>query len=182
MNAQVHPDASKPWYQQRWLWFVLSVPITSVILSSIMVYVAVMGRDTLVNDNYYKDGMEINQTINQDLLADELALRPRVSITSQGQASVHFSSSKLPKQAFVTLKIVHPTVGSEDILVKLLPTADGFMGDVPSSLEGRRYIDLYAFDESWRIREEVVLPLKQHVMNNSDRARTLEQQMPKEQP
>lgn len=130
-----------------------------------MVYVAVTGKDSLVNDNYYKDGMEINQTISQDQLADTWQLRPRISISRTGQAEVHFSSPQLPPQAYVTLKIVHPTVGSEDVEVKLLPTANGFIGEIPAGLQGRRYIDIYGFDKAWRIREEVTLPLDAYTLN-----------------
>lgn len=166
MSINEQDEASKPWYKQRWLWFILSIPMASVILSSIMVTVAVKGKDSLVKDNYYKDGMEINQTIEQDQLADALGLRPQLSI-EDGMAVIRFQSSTLPPQAFVTLNILHPTVADEDVIVKLLPTADGYRAEVPASLSGRRYIDVYAFDEAWRIREEVYLPLSAHVMNQT---------------
>lgn len=159
-----HDEASKPWYRQRWLWFVLSIPIASVILSSIMVTVAVKGKDSLVKDNYYKDGMEINQTIEQDQLADTLGLRPSLSV-DEGIAALKFQNDALPPQAFVTLNILHPTVADEDVIVKMLPTADGFSAEVPKSLNGRRYVDVYAFDRSWRIREELTLPITQHILN-----------------
>ncbi len=158
-------ESSLPWYRQRWLWFVLSVPICSVILSSIMVYVAVVGKDSLVSDNYYKHGMEINQTIEQDQLARELSLTPSLTISADGLASVTFSSGKLTAQPFVTLNILHPTVADKDVKVKLLPTETGYMADIPSELSGRRYVDLYAFDRSWRIREEIYLPLESHILN-----------------
>ena len=70
------------------------------------------------------------------------------------------------KQAFITLKILHPTVSAQDIEIKLLPTqGDMFLGELPRELKGRRYLDLYAFDESWRIREEVIFPLTEHMLN-----------------
>lgn len=164
MTTNEQLEASKPWYRQRWLWFVMSVPIASVILSSIMVTVAVNGKDSLVKDNYYKYGMEINQTIEQDQLADSLGLQPKLTIEN-GLASLEFQTTDMPQQAFVTLNILHPTVAEKDIIVKLLPSTDGvFRAEVPE-LEGRRYIDVYAFDESWRIREELHLPLQGHALN-----------------
>lgn len=163
--ANAHQDeASKPWYRQRWLWFVLSIPIASVILSSIMVTVAVQGKDSLVKDNYYKKGMEINQTIEQDLLADSLGLRPRLKIEN-GLAELRFQNDNIGPQAFVSLYILHPTVADQDVVVKLLPTSDTYRAEVPKDLTGRFYIDLYAFDDSWRIREELWLPLAEHVLN-----------------
>ncbi|MFT5717052.1 MAG: hypothetical protein ACI9T7_001238 [Oleiphilaceae bacterium] len=168
MNTMTDKDttSNKPWYKEPWLWFLLSVPIASVILSSIMVSVAVIGKDSLVSDNYYKDGMGINQTIEQDRLAVKLNIVPIVTI--QGTtAIISIQSDKMPAQAFLTLKLVHPTVSEKDITIRLLPTETGFIGDLPSKVKGRRYLDLYGFDESWRIREEVYLPLNQHTLKSS---------------
>jgi len=168
-NTQTPPGG--PWYKQPWLWLVLSVPIASVILSSIMVTVAVVGKDSLVSDNYYKDGMAINQTLEQDRLAMSLKIVPTITINDES-IFVSIQAENMPTQAFLTLKLLHPTVSDKDIIIRLLPTADGFLGDLPSEispsqLSGRRYMDLYGFDESWRIREEVYLPLKQHILKPS---------------
>jgi len=178
MNTMTNNLEGKPWFKQPWLWFVLSVPITSVILSSIMVTVAVVGRDSLVSDNYYKDGMAINQTIEQDQFADQLNLRPIINVdnstitlelkTDQLKTE-HLDSEPLSKdlkQPFLTLKLLHPTVSDKDIILKLLPTPSGlYIAELPTAIEGRRYLDLYAYDKSWRIREEVIFPIKQFELN-----------------
>jgi len=130
-----------------------------------MVYVAVEGRDSLVSDNYYKDGMAINQTLEQDQLANRLGLRPVVTIDQNGMVQVKTHSAKMKSQAFLTLKLLHPTIADEDVIVKLLPTESSFVGTVPTGLEGRRYLDLYSYDNRWRIREEVVLPLNRYTLN-----------------
>lgn len=161
MENTMSTEASKPWYKQPWLWFVLSVPISSVILSSIMVTVAFVGKDSLVSDNYYKDGMAINQTIEQDQLAASLGLAPLLSINNQEVRLQLKASSAIPVQSFLTLKLLHPTVSAKDVIIKLLPSGNGlFLGELPHAIEGRRYLDLYAFDNSWRIREELILPAK----------------------
>jgi len=161
MSSTINTEASNPWYKQPWLWFVLSVPIASVILSSIMVTVAVVGKDSLVSDNYYKDGMAINQTIEQDQLAAELGLAPLISVNKQEVRLELQAATTLPAQSFLTLKLLHPTVSDEDVIIKLLPSGNGlFLGELPHAIEGRRYLDLYAFDNSWRIREELILPPK----------------------
>lgn len=172
MNNTVNNEAINPWYKQPWLWFLLSIPIASVILSSIMVTVAVVGKDSLVSDNYYKDGMAINQTLEQDQLAVTLGLAPVLSIENKEVLLELKGSSSVPAQSFLTLKLLHPTVSAEDVVIKLLPSVNGlFLGELPRALEGRRYLDLYAFDNSWRIREELILPadqtpLKSYILNN----------------
>ena len=164
--TDTNTPSTNPWYKQPWLWFILSVPIASVILSSIMVSVAVIGKDSLVSDNYYKDGMGINQTIEQDKLAVQLNIIPVVTIQDT-TVTVKIQSEAMPTQAFLTLKLLHPTVSEKDLTIRLLPTPDGFIGDLPNKAEGRRYLDLYGFDNSWRIREEVYLPLNQHILKSS---------------
>ena len=164
--TDINSHAGNPWYKQPWLWFVLSVPIASVILSSIMITVAVVGRDSLVSDNYYKDGIAINQTIEQDKLAINLGITPVVTL-NEGIALVRIEADKMPSQAFLTLKLLHPTDSDKDVIVKLLPTANGFIGDIPPLINGRRYLDLYGYDNSWRIREEVYLPLIKHQLKPS---------------
>jgi hypothetical protein len=167
MNTIASNEASRPWYKQPWLWFVLSVPITSVILSSIMVTVAVVGKDSLVSDNYYKDGMAINQTIEQDQLANTLGIKPLLSIEGTEIKLELRSSSAIPDQAFLTFKLLHPTVSAKDIIIRLLPSGNGlYLGELPYSVEGRRYLDLYAFDNSWRLREEINTPVVNFQLNS----------------
>lgn len=167
MNTIVNNETSRPWFKQPWLWFLLSIPITSVILSSIMITVAVIGKDSLVSDNYYKDGMAINQTLEQDHLANALGLKPILSIEGTEIKLELISSSEVPKQAFITFKLLHPTVSTQDIIVRLLPSANGiYLGELPHSVEGRRYLDIYAFDNSWRLREEINLPVINFQLNS----------------
>tara|TARA_R110001592_G_scaffold49482_1_gene154258 strand:- start:11530 stop:12069 length:540 start_codon:yes stop_codon:yes gene_type:complete len=166
MHTISNNESTRPWFKQPWLWFVLSVPITSVILSSIMVTVAIIGKDSMVSDNYYKDGMAINQTIEQDKLANTLGLKPLLSIAGTEIKLLLKSSSKIVDQPFLTFKLLHPTVSSKDIIIKLLPSGNSlYLGELPHTIEGRRYLDLYAYDNSWRLREEITAPLIDFQLN-----------------
>ena len=164
MSTQVMSAPKQKWYQQRWLLFVISVPLASVILSSIMIYHAVTGRDSLVNDNYYKYGMEINQTISQDKLAQKLAVNATVSINANGDVVIDLQSLAKDIEPFLTLKLVHPTLGNLDSETKLFPSPSGYTAQVPENLSGLWYLDLYAHDESWRIRKQTSLPTNDFVM------------------
>lgn len=168
MSDHLNPssaEALRPWYRQPWLWFLLSVPIASVILSSIMVTVAVRGKDAMVSDNYYKDGMAINQTIEQDQAADRLNLHPELSIQTDGTVLLAFGATLNPPEPWLTLKVIHPTIGDRDVEIRLLPTAEGFIGTLPSALQGRWIVDLYSHDNTWRIREQVEIPLDHYLLN-----------------
>ena len=157
-------EPKQKWYQQRWLLFVISVPATSVVLSSIMIYHAVTGQDSLVNDNYYKYGMEINQTIGQDKLAQKLAVEATVTIKANGDAIIKLESLAEEIEPFLTLKLVHPTLGNLDSETKLFPSPSGYTAQVPENLSGLWYLDLYSHDASWRIRKQTSLPTSAFVM------------------
>ena len=155
------PDPKK----RNWLYFIMFFPLASVFLSSIMIYHAVNGKDSLVSDNYYKDGLDINQTIGQDRLAKKLAVRAYVSIDAEGNALIDLKSLAKTKEPFVTLKLVHPTLGERDSVTKFLPTAEGpYVAEVPENLSGNWYLDLYAHDESWRVRQKTSLPTENYLL------------------
>lgn len=138
-----------------------------------MVTVAVVGKDSLVSDNYYKDGMAINQTIEQDQLASTLGLQPILNMNGTEIKVELISTTDIPTQSFLTLKLLHPTVSDKDIIIKLLPSGKGlYLGDLPHPIEGRRYIDLYSFDNSWRLREEVFTPVKDYKFTSATKANT----------
>lgn len=158
-----------PWYRQRWLWFVLSIPIASIILSSIMVYVAVSGRDTVVKGDYYKDGRGYEQNLLPDQKADELGLQPVLTVTPEGAVSVRLDTDKIVEAPLVILSLIHPTLSDKDMVITLTPRGEGFEGQLPDAPEGRWEVNLVAFDGAWRIREELSMPLINQRLNQDRR-------------
>ena len=53
----------QPWWQFGHVWLVVSGPLTVVIASFFTFYLAAVGTDPLVDENYYQHGMEINRTL-----------------------------------------------------------------------------------------------------------------------
>lgn len=60
----VTPTAdARPWWQFGHVWLVLSGPLTVVIASFFTFYLAAVGSDPLVDENYYQKGVDINRTL-----------------------------------------------------------------------------------------------------------------------
>jgi hypothetical protein len=59
-------DASKPWYRQFWPWFLIALPATSVVAGLTTLAIAIRNQDSLVRDDWYKDGKAINQSLARD--------------------------------------------------------------------------------------------------------------------
>ena len=65
MNSTKPQDSSKPqaWYRFGLVWLVIAGPALVVVASFITLYLAVTRPDPLVSQDYYRQGMEINQTL-----------------------------------------------------------------------------------------------------------------------
>ena len=63
--------SSAPWWKHGHVWLVLSGPVVVVIASFFTFYLAYIGMDTLVDEDYYRKGVELNQS--QDAVPTNLA-------------------------------------------------------------------------------------------------------------
>jgi len=82
MNDQ--DEQIRPWYRHGWLWFLISFPLVSVMLGSVMLYLAFNANNSLVVDDYYKEGKAYNLRIERDRLASLLGVNASVRQTSDG--------------------------------------------------------------------------------------------------
>ena len=58
--------SSGPWWKFGHVWLVVSGPAVVVVASFITLYLAVTRPDPVVDGDYYRKGMEINKTLEQD--------------------------------------------------------------------------------------------------------------------
>jgi len=54
-------DAPAPWWKFGHVWLVVSGPLVVVVASFITLYLAVTRPDPVVSENYYQQGININQ-------------------------------------------------------------------------------------------------------------------------
>ena len=55
-----------PCYRHRWPWLLMLGPFIVVVAAAVTVYLAVISNDGLVDGDYYKQGLAINQTTARD--------------------------------------------------------------------------------------------------------------------
>jgi hypothetical protein len=60
------PTSSPPWWKFGHVWLVIAGPAVVVVASFITVYLAVFGKDPVVDEDYYRKGIEINKTLQAD--------------------------------------------------------------------------------------------------------------------
>jgi uncharacterized protein len=59
----------RPWYKEPYVWLLIAFPLAAVIGGIITAILAIQSDDGLVVDDYYKQGLEINRTLERDRLA-----------------------------------------------------------------------------------------------------------------
>lgn len=162
MNPNTEPttEAIRPWYRQFWPWFLIALPATSVVAGLTTLAIAIRNQDSLVRDDWYKDGKAINQSIARDAKATELGITANLEMDNvTGDVFVTLSGQKaLPATELVTLTLSHPTLADQDQTVALTVRADGkYQGALSHGLKGPHYIELGT--QEWRLRSSRDFPL-----------------------
>ncbi len=75
--TQKENDSKRAWWQFGHVWLVISGPAVVVVASFITLYLAVVGMDPVLDEDYYRKGIEINRTLadNPNSLAPALQAR-----------------------------------------------------------------------------------------------------------
>ncbi len=86
MNPFYVPVKTKKeiWYKEPWLLAVISGPLIVVIASFISFFVAWDHSDKVLSKDYYKQGLNINKTIEQDAKAYEWQVHGTLQFNAQG--------------------------------------------------------------------------------------------------
>lgn len=162
MSTQTDPtvNTGKPWYRQFWPWFLIALPATSVVAGLTTLGIAIRNQDSLVRDDWYKDGKAINQSLARDAVATRLGISAELRIdTMTGDMTARMTGNgefRMPSS--MTLTLSHPTLADQDQTVALSRQEDGhYKGVLKHGLQGRHYIELGTPD--WRLRSTRDFPL-----------------------
>src|SRR5574343_773764 len=127
-----------PWYKQRWPWLLIAGPATVVVAGIVTVWLAIVSNDGLVTDDYYKQGLAVNQQLQRQHEAGSLGLSADVMRSGLGVRLLVTSKDGVDLPPEVTVKLAHPTRAGQDQLVKLTQEGQGFYsGKLAVEIEGR---------------------------------------------
>lgn len=68
---------AEPWWTFGHVWLVIAGPAVVVVASFITMYLAVSGQDPVVDEDYYRKGLEINQTLTDNPASLASAVKAR---------------------------------------------------------------------------------------------------------
>ncbi|MFZ4537693.1 FixH family protein [Propionivibrio sp.] len=159
MNTNL-TESSKPWYRHPWPWILMSGPFIVVIAGLATAYLAVTTSDGLVDDDYYKQGLTVNQVSARDHMAVSLGLQAdlmqggdgaQIRILLRGKAD-----TKLPE--VLKLRIAHPTrAGVDQNLLLHSDGAGSYTGKLSAPLTGRWHIVLEDEKAEWRLTGDWII-------------------------
>ena len=110
--------AIRPWYREPWPWFLLGVPLATIVAGAITMTIAMHGADGVVAADYYKRGLEIGMEAGRQQRADALGLGADVRWdgVASGDAVTVTVLGNVPEPAPATLRLrlVHPAHAAGD--------------------------------------------------------------------
>jgi len=149
-----------PWYRHRWPWLLMLGPFVVIVAAAITVYLAVISNDGLVDDDYYKQGLAINQITARDQVAARRGLRAELMLGAD-RVRVLLSAgdaAALPKN--IVLHLTHPTRAGIDQTITLSAengTGGIYSGRIAAPLKGRWHVVLEDATKEWRLTGEWVI-------------------------
>ena len=143
-----------PWYRHRWPWMLMAGPFIVVLAGLFTAYLAATSNDGLVDDDYYKQGLEVNKISVRDQTALALGLQADLMQSADGKQLRVLLRAKadvvLP--GVLKLRIIHPTRGGADQSVLLRADGGGsYTGKLAAPLAGRWHLALEDDRQQWRL-------------------------------
>ncbi|MBD3648953.1 MAG: FixH family protein [Pseudomonadales bacterium] len=162
--------ATDPWYKQGWPWILMAIPFSAVLFGMFMLFMAGRHPDDLVSDDYYRDGLAINQQLarNERAVDEGIGIRLMDIVGDQ----VRFSVSNATDSA-ILLSLHHVVYREKDRQVVLYPdvqpgvysTDDPALATLIQS-PGIWYMEFEGADEPWRIQHRVESPVANLEIND----------------
>lgn len=151
--------AQRPWYRTPYVWLLIGIPSSAVVMGGFLLYFAIISYDGLVKDDYYKQGKEINLVIKRDQAATELGLYGEL-LLEQTDGTVHLTlnshkQTHLPDK--IELAMLHATRAGFDREMTLQRTPHGdYFAILPALQPGRWHAQVGT--PEWRLTGSLKLP------------------------
>lgn len=152
------------WYKQFWPWALIALPAVVIVASVITIVIAVRSADSLVVDDYYKQGLGINLALAAQQEAARLQLYARANISGSPPAlNLSLRGELTTPPAELILLLAHPARAEQDIKLILVRSPDGvYSSQWPAALQAAPAVRwravLQNMDHSWTISTDISLP------------------------
>ena len=148
---------ARRWYREPWPWLLMGGPFIVIIASLASAWMAIKSDDGVVAQDYYKQGLLINQRLKHAARDPEPRLGATITVAPGGEVRVHVEGLRegiaeglAEAPSSLRLKLAHPATGSHPEIVMLKRSADGdYIGALPEQTPGRWIVTLES--DGWRL-------------------------------
>jgi len=143
-----------PWYRHRWPWLLMLGPFIVVIAATVTLYLAVISNDGLVDGDYYKQGLAINQITARDQVASRLGLQAELMLGADSIRVLVSSKDAAVLPDHLVLHFTHPTRAGVDQSIGLRAEQGSgslYSGKVQVLPRGRWHVVLEDGRKEWRL-------------------------------
>lgn len=142
-----------PWYKDRWPWLLMAGPAAVIVAGIVTAWLAVVSNDGLVTDDYYKQGLAVNQRLQRDHQAASLGLHGDIMRSGLNVRLLLSANSTADLPAAIVMKLAHPTRAGQDQLVEMLSEGQGvYTGKLSTGLGGRWLVSIEDPAGQWRLQ------------------------------
>jgi hypothetical protein len=129
-----------------------------MVLSFTMMNLAFTGKDSMVIDDYYKEGRVINLKIKKLQQAKILNISTKTQVFAD-YVEVTFISGEPENGEALILDFYHSTQKFKDFSVTVLRDANGvYRAPLTNDMLGKWQLSLHPFNKDWKIQKVVSLP------------------------
>lgn len=130
-------------------------PAIVIVAGFVTAWLAIVSNDGLVADDYYKQGLALNQRLQRDHYASDLGLRADFMRSGQQVRLMVAAERDAALPEALTLKLSHPTRAGQDQMVKMVSEGQGFYGGkLSADISGRWYVSIEDPAGKWRLQGE----------------------------
>jgi uncharacterized protein len=147
----------RPWYREPWPWILISGPAIAIVGGFATLAIAIATDDGLVADDYYKQGLAVNQVLARDARARQMRLSATATLAGGSvRVTLHGTNGPVPA---LRMRLLHPTRSGRDQSVVLQPSGTDYEGRfVPAPGEPRLLVledagALWRLTGSWNGRD-----------------------------
>lgn len=147
-----------PWHHQPWFWFLTIAPLAAITVSMSMLVIASSMKDTMVSDDYSKEGRGINQVIARDQAAEQMGLSADLTFEERTMLLTVNAEQGSTNFPYLILNLFHPTLADNDRTIQFRSNGNGlYTGTLLDKIDGRWYYELRGPDNNWRLKGEAWL-------------------------
>jgi hypothetical protein len=144
-----------PWYREPWPWILMSGPFIVIVAGFVTLALAMSSSDGLVADDYYKQGLAINRTIERDARARALGARASLRFNEERTRVQVSLAASVPPPDTLQLVLLHPTRAGEDRNVTLHEASPGvYEASLEAPRRGNWHVRLSDAQGRWRLGGE----------------------------